>query len=99
MKEKTPGFIGGGRVARIIPGGLKKAGKMPAKVVASDTNPDVFRKLQSAVSNVETASNNNRESAAQDLIAISTPRKQCPAVETSDLRRLFLVDNKQTSSL
>lgn len=48
MKEMTLGFIGGGRVARIILGGLKKAGRMPAKIVASDTNPDALKKLQSA---------------------------------------------------
>jgi pyrroline-5-carboxylate reductase len=45
MKDKTLGFIGGGRVACIILGGLKKAGRMPGKIVASDTNPDVLKKL------------------------------------------------------
>jgi pyrroline-5-carboxylate reductase len=33
MKEKTIGFIGGGRVARIILGGFKKAGRMAAEEV------------------------------------------------------------------
>jgi pyrroline-5-carboxylate reductase len=68
MKEKTLGFIGGGRVARIILGGLKKAGRMPVKIVASDTNPDVLNKLQSAFPSVQTVPNNNRESASQDLV-------------------------------
>ena len=54
MKEKSLGFIGGGRVARIILGGLKKAGRMPGQIVASDTNPDVLKKLQSGFPAVQT---------------------------------------------
>lgn len=68
MKEKTLGFIGGGRVARIILGGLKIAGKVPAGIVASDTNPDVLRKLQAEFPGVHAVLNNNREAAAQDLV-------------------------------
>jgi len=68
MEEKTLGFIGGGRVARIILGGLKKAGRMPAKIVASDTNPDVLKKLKSGFPSVLTVPNNNREPATQDLV-------------------------------
>jgi len=68
MKEKSMGFIGGGRVARIVLGGLKKAGRMPAQIVASDNNPDVLKKLQSGFPDVRIAPNNNREAAAQDLV-------------------------------
>ena len=68
MAGPTVGFIGAGRVARIILGGLKKAGRMPAKIVASDINADVLRVLQSAFPEIQTALNNNRETAAQDLV-------------------------------
>jgi|WetSurMetagenome_2_1015567.scaffolds.fasta_scaffold433363_1 pyrroline-5-carboxylate reductase len=68
MKGKTVGFIGGGRVARIILGGLNKAGRMPATIIASDTNLDVLKKLQSGFPEVQMALNNNREAAAQDLV-------------------------------
>jgi pyrroline-5-carboxylate reductase len=68
MKVKTVGFVGGGRVARIILGGLKKAGRTPATIIASDTNPDVLNKLQSGFPEVQTVLNNNREAAAQDLV-------------------------------
>ena len=67
MKEKSLGFIGGGRVARIILGGFKKAGRMPGQIVASDANPDVLKKLQSGFPAVR-AVNSNREAAAQDLV-------------------------------
>ena len=68
MKEKSLGFIGGGRVARIILGGLKKAGQTPAKIIASDTNPEVLKKLQSGFPSVHIVPNNNREAAVQDLV-------------------------------
>lgn len=68
MKEKSLGFIGGGRVARIILGGIKKAGQTPAKIIASDTNADVLKKLQSGFPSVQTVLNSNREAAAQDLV-------------------------------
>ncbi len=68
MKEKSMGFIGGGRVARIILGGLKKARRMPVQIVASDNDPDVLKKLQSGFPDIRIALNNNREAAAQDLV-------------------------------
>ena len=68
MKEKSMGFIGGGRVARIILGGLKKAGRMPVRIVASDTNPDVLKRLQSELPDIQVVLNNNGEAAAQDLV-------------------------------
>jgi pyrroline-5-carboxylate reductase len=70
MKDRALGFIGGGRVARIIPGGFKKAKKMPAKIVAGDTNPDVPKKLLSGFPDVQASLNNNRDAASQDLVFI-----------------------------
>jgi pyrroline-5-carboxylate reductase len=68
MKEKSLGFIGGGRVARIILSGIKKAGQTPAKIIASDTSADVLKKLQAGFPSVQIVLNNNREAAAQDLV-------------------------------
>ena len=68
MKGKTAGFVGAGRVARIILGGLKKAGRMPGRVVVSDTNPDVLQKLQSCYPEIGITPDNNREAAGQDLV-------------------------------
>ncbi len=71
MVEKTVGFVGGGRVARIILGGFKKAGCMPATIVASDTNQDVLKKLQSEFPAVQTALNNNPEAGMQDIVFLA----------------------------
>jgi pyrroline-5-carboxylate reductase len=68
MSEQTVGFVGGGRVARIILGGLAKASRMPAGILASDTNPDVLKRLKSEFPAVQTVLNNNREAAGQDLV-------------------------------
>ena len=68
MKEKTVGFVGGGRVDRIILSGFTKAGQMPENVVVSDTNPDVLQKLEYVFPKIRIVHNNNREAAGQDLV-------------------------------
>ena len=68
MKDKTAGFIGGGRVARIILGGLKKAGNMPGDVVVSDANRDTLEKLKADYPEIRIVPNNNSEASAQDLV-------------------------------
>jgi len=68
MKEKSMGFIGGGRVARIILSGFKKAGRMTGNIAASDTDSTVLDRLRSEFPGIRTVINNNREAAAQDLV-------------------------------
>ena len=68
MTGKTVGFIGGGRVANIILGGLKKAGQMPANVVVSDVSLDVLNRLQARYPKIRTVHNDNRPPASQDLV-------------------------------
>jgi pyrroline-5-carboxylate reductase len=68
MAEKSVGFVGGGRVARIILGGLDRAGQMPGNIVVSDTNSDVLKRLQAGFPNVRSLLNDNRKAAAQDLV-------------------------------
>lgn len=68
MKNRTVGFVGGGRVARIILGGLKKAGDMPEGIVVSDTKRDALEKLQVDYPEIKIMHNNNAEAAGQDLV-------------------------------
>ena len=56
---KTIGFIGGGRVTRIILGGWRRAGTLPDKVVVSDPT--------SAIATTK----NNLEAAAQDIVFLA----------------------------
>jgi len=46
MATNTVGFIGGGRIARIILGGWKQAGFTPAEVVVSEPNAEALEKLK-----------------------------------------------------
>ena len=67
MNNKTVGFIGGGRVARIILGGFNKTGQIPGNIVVSDTNRDVLENLQSDYPKIRTTQKNH-EAAGQDLV-------------------------------
>ncbi|MCG6533813.1 MAG: NAD(P)-binding domain-containing protein [Syntrophales bacterium LBB04] len=71
MDEKTVGFIGAGRITRILMGGLRRAGKLPWKVVVSDTNAEILQTLKNEFSGVDIALNGNRQAASQDLIFIA----------------------------
>jgi pyrroline-5-carboxylate reductase len=73
MTGKTIGFIGGGRVAHIILGGLKKAGQMPAEVVVSDVNLDVLNRLQARFPAIQIVHNDNKPPASQDLVFAGLP--------------------------
>ncbi|MFZ1977126.1 MAG: NAD(P)-binding domain-containing protein [Bacteroidota bacterium] len=70
MTNKSIGFIGGGRVAKIILQGWKKAGKVPAHIVVTDIDAQVLGNLQSEFHNIETAVNNSKLSASSDIVFI-----------------------------
>jgi len=71
MGGETIGFIGGGRVAKIILGGLKRAGRMPRQVVVSDMNIDVLRRQKREFPEIVTAENDNGEAARQDIVFLA----------------------------
>lgn len=67
--EKSIGFIGGGRVTRILLQGFKNRNASFGKVVVADTNPDAVSKLKQQFPNVE--SGDAKTSAGQDIVFIS----------------------------
>lgn len=71
MINKTVGFIGGGRVTKIILGGLKRANEMPKKVIVSDTNTDVLNKLKEKYPEISIAVDDNKLSASQELVFLA----------------------------
>jgi len=71
MKEFSAGFIGGGRIAKIMLGGLKSAGKLPGNIVVSDNNADVLNSLKAEYPAIVTALNDNTAPAAQDLVFVA----------------------------
>jgi len=81
MTEHRIGFVGGGRVARIILGGFKNAGCIPATAVTSDISEDALKRLQLEFPSVQTALNNNPEAAKQDIVFLALhPPAMAPAL-------------------
>ncbi|MFH1573924.1 MAG: NAD(P)-binding domain-containing protein [Acidobacteriota bacterium] len=68
MTARSVGFVGGGRVARMILGGLKKAGQMPATVIVGDVSLDALNRLQATVPGIRIAHNDNKLPSSQDLV-------------------------------
>jgi pyrroline-5-carboxylate reductase len=70
MTAKTIGFVGGGRVARIILGGLKQAGRWPQRIIISDANSDVLNALKKSFPTIEITPD-NQQAAAEDIVFLA----------------------------
>ncbi len=71
MADKTIGFIGGGRVTRILIGGWAKAGTLAQQVVVADPDPVVLEHLSQAYPHIHTVANATNEAAAQDVVFLA----------------------------
>ncbi len=69
--NKSVGFVGGGRIARVLLGGFRRCGKLPSQLVVSDVHPEPLEKLKSLVPEVRTVVNNNKEAAAADIVFLA----------------------------
>ncbi len=70
MSDKSIGFIGGGRVTRILLEGWTRANALPANVVVSDCNADTLAKLKARLPDVRTIAE-SRTAAAQELVFLA----------------------------
>lgn len=73
MTTKTIGFIGGGRVTRILLEGWRRQNALPAKIVVSDCNADSLAKLKARFPfiDIETAPGDGGAAAAQDIVFLA----------------------------
>ena len=85
MNGKKIGFVGAGRVARIMLGGWAKAGRMPAEIVVSDVAPETLTRLAGAFPNVRTVGNDSPQAAGQDIVFLAVHPPHV-AVVLSDIR-------------
>jgi pyrroline-5-carboxylate reductase len=69
MKTRSLGFIGGGRVTRILLQGFKNKNIKFGKVVVTDTNPEVLAKLKKQFPEVESV--NAKNAAGQETVFIA----------------------------
>jgi pyrroline-5-carboxylate reductase len=68
MKQRSMGFIGGGRVVRILLGGLQRAGALPSECVVADVKPRALEVLAQGIPGIRTAGANLAEPARQELV-------------------------------
>ena len=70
MRAESVGFVGGGRIARIMLEGWSRADAIPPRVVVSDPNEEVLAALQSRFPNIETCIGDNCAAAGQQIVFI-----------------------------
>jgi len=70
MHHKSIGFIGGGRITRIILEGWSRAGKMPADVAVSDPNAETWVKLKARFASA-VVTEDNKQTAARDIVFLA----------------------------
>jgi pyrroline-5-carboxylate reductase len=84
---KGVGFIGGGRIVRILLGGLDRAERLPSSIVVSDCDPSTLTKLRTALPAAPIVEGGNDVAAGQPLVflALHPPALSSvlPALRTS----------------
>ncbi len=71
MTTKTIGFVGGGRVTRIILEALNRAQPGPAHTVVSDPNPSALAKLQERFPQITSTPGDNARAAGQEIVFLA----------------------------
>ncbi len=78
MKNRSFGFIGGGRVARIILEGFQRKGVELPEVVVSDIDPAALDRLREKFPGIRTMPGDNKASAACDTVFLALHPPACP---------------------
>ena len=68
MNIGSIGFIGGGRVVRILLTGMKRAGASFDGCLVSDSDPSVLESLQKEFPEIRTTGSDNAEPARSDVV-------------------------------
>jgi len=68
MSTTSIGFVGGGRVARIMLEGWMRAGSMPERVVVSDPNAETLAALKARFPSIETCVGDNCAAAGGAMV-------------------------------
>jgi pyrroline-5-carboxylate reductase len=70
MSNQSVGFVGGGRVARIMLEGWSRAGSMPGRVVVADPSADTLAALQARFPTIEICPGANCRAAEQSIVLL-----------------------------
>jgi pyrroline-5-carboxylate reductase len=79
MNTSTIGFIGGGRVARIMLGGWSRAGRSLADILVSDPEASVLDRLKSDFPEIQTVVGDSLQVAAREIVVLAV---HPPAIAT-----------------
>jgi len=85
MVHKTLGFVGGGRITRILLEGLTRSGALPSGVVVSDPDAEALDKLRARFPLIATAPGNNALAAGQELVFLAV-HPPVMSVVTAEIR-------------
>jgi pyrroline-5-carboxylate reductase len=73
MTSKTVGFIGGGRVTRILLESWQRASQLPSRITVCDPNADVLTKVKSRFPGIETGPASAVANAGIIFLAVHPP--------------------------
>ncbi len=71
MTGNTIGFIGGGRVTRIILEGFRRKSKLPEGIIVSDTNIEVLNRLKERFPEIRIFPNDNTQPVSTNIVFIA----------------------------
>ena len=71
MFRKAVGFVGGGRIVRILLTGWNRAALIRTRVVVADPDTHALERLVSLVGRIEIVPGSNRDAAAQDIVFLA----------------------------
>jgi len=83
MTKKTIGFVGAGRITRILLEGWKRHGALPTNITVGDCNADNLNKLEAQFPGITTAAGNSQAAAACDIVFLAVHPPVMTEVATS----------------
>lgn len=71
MRDYTLGFIGAGRITRIMLDGFKRAGRLPQQIVVTDSNQEALDALKRHFPNIDAVFNDTKKPSQQDIVFLA----------------------------
>lgn len=71
MFRRSVGFVGGGRITRILLTGFNRVALTPERIIVADRDESAVGRLRSRIDRLEVMPGRNNEAAAQDIIFLA----------------------------
>lgn len=83
MMDTSIGFLGGGRITRVLLGGWSRAGQLPDRMVVSDSDPEVLAALRDRFTTIEAVGDASAIAFEQDVVFVALHPPVIPEVLAS----------------